>query len=212
MTKKFLLIFCAYLAMALSGAANTIIFDAGAADKMAAISQVAPRLSWAACEAAPGVFNTSFLDLVPGRSFLIRFALNKIPAGQKIVFAELILPVQSSTGADPRFYIWRVLTEWGPGASHLYRMTLPGKVEWAVPGARGISADRATRPSAVVRVRAPGEQVVNVTEDLELWHTGAAPNNGWLFTVEDPELLIRLAFPAWDAAAAWKLRVTFEPE
>lgn len=212
MIKYCLPIFCLCLAMALPAAARTIVFDANEAEKMAVISDVAPRMSWAACEAWPSVYTTSHIDLVPGRSFLIRFALGKIPPGQRLTFAELILPVQSCTGIDPRFYLWRVLAEWGAGVSHLYRMTAPGKVEWSMPGAGGLASDRAMQPSAVVRVLASGEQVLNVTKDLELWYTGAAPNCGWLFTIEDPEILIRFASPAWDAMAAWKLRITYEPE
>ncbi|MBI2438402.1 MAG: hypothetical protein HYV36_06280 [Lentisphaerae bacterium] len=212
MIKKFLPKFCIYLTMALPAAARTVIIDANEADQMAVISAVAPRMSWAACETSSAVYTTSSIDLVPGRSFLIRFALNQIPSGQRITFAELILPVQSCTGTDPRFYLWRVLAEWGAGVSHLYRRTSPGKVEWAVPGARGLSADRSTRPSAVVRVKASGEQVINVTNDLELWHIGAAPNFGWLITIEDPALFIRFASPAWNALADWKLRITYEPE
>lgn len=200
------------LMIAAPAGARTIILDANDADRMAAISDVAPRMSWTACEAWPAIYSTSHIDLVPGRSFLIRFALSKIPPSQRITFAELILPVQSYTGIDPRFYLWRVLAEWGPGVSHLYRMTSPAKVEWAVPGARGLSSDRATRPSAVVRVLAPGEQAINVTGDLELWHTGAVPNCGWLLTIEDPALSIRFPSPAWDAMTAWKLRITYEPE
>ena len=212
MTKDFLPKFLVYLAIAMPASARTIVIDANEADKMAVISDAAPRMSWMAYEACTSVYTTSHIDLVPGRSFLIRFALSKIPAGQQITFAELILPVQFHVKTDPRFYLWRVLPDWGPGVSHLYRMTLPVKVEWAVPGARGVSSDRATRPSAVVRVRASGEQVINVTGDIELWYTGAAPNHGWMLTLEDPEIFIRFASPAWDAMSAWKLRITYEPE
>lgn len=212
MIKNFLLIFFIYLMIALPAGAHTIILDANEADKMAAISDVTPRMSWAAYEGWTAIYSTSYIDLVPGRSFLIRFALSKIPRGQRITHVELILPVLSYSGTDPRFYLWRILSEWGAGVSHLYRVTSPAKLEWAVPGARGVSSDRATRPSAVVRMLATGEQVINVTEDIELWYTGAAPNYGWLFTVEDPELCIRFASPAWDAMAAWKLRITYEPE
>lgn len=212
MINKIIPKFCVYLAMALTAAARTIVLDANEADQMAVISDVAPRMSWAACEAWPAVYNTGNIDLVPGRGFLIRFALSKVPAGQRIAFAELIFPVQSCTGSDPRFYLWRVLAEWGPGVSHRYRMTAPAKAAWTMPGARGLASDRALRPSAVVRVLTPGEQALNVTKDIELWYTGAAPNCGWLFTVEDPELFIRFASPAWDALTAWKLRITYEPE
>lgn len=212
MKRKFLLSMLLCGMAALRAVAHTIIFDAAEADRMAAISDVAPRMSWAAYEGWTAIYSTSYIDVIPGRSFLIRLALSKVPPGQRITYAELILPVPYFTGTDPRFYLWRILADWGTGVSHLYRRTSPAKQEWAVPGARGLSSDRATRPSAVVRLLAAGEQVINVTEDIELWYTGAAPNHGWLFTVEDPELLVRFGSPAWDALAAWKLRITYEPE
>ncbi len=198
--------------IAASAGAHTIVIDANEADRMAAISDAAPRMSWAAGEEWPAIYSSANLELVLGRAFLFRFALDKIPAGQRITFAELILPVQQFSGVEPRFYLWRVLPEWGPGVSHRYRIAAPAKKEWAAPGARGLASDRALRPSAVVRVLAAGEQVINVTGDLELWHAGAAPNRGWLLTVEDPGVALRFPSPAWDAPAAWKLRITYEPE
>jgi len=197
-----------------SASARTIVIDAlGAADRMAAMSDVAPRQSWAMFEQWPATYYTNAVQIEPGRSFLIRFALDAVPAGQRITHAELIVPVTWYSGTDVRFYLWRLLADWGAGACHLYRKALPEKVPWTIPGARGGSSDRATRPSAVVRLyEAAAENVINVTEDVELWYTGAAPNNGWIFTVEDPATFVRFQSPTYDGVQTWKLRITYEPQ
>jgi hypothetical protein len=64
----------------------------------------------------------------------------------------------------------------------------------------------------VVRISNTGDQVVNVTEDVELWYTGAAANHGWILTHEDTGSLIRLSSPVWATRGNWKLRITYEPE
>jgi hypothetical protein len=92
-------------------------------------------------------------------------------------------------------------------------MQRPKKVEWAQAGARGVSTDRATKPSAVIRSPGNGEKVVNVTEDVELWYTSAAPNHGWMLSLEDQDGYIRAPSPIYTGGrGAWKLRVTYEPE
>jgi hypothetical protein len=113
---------------------------------------------------------------------------------------------------EPRLYVWRLLPEWGAGVCHQYRTQRPAKAEWAAPGARGGGTDRATRPTVVLPLTSAGEKVVNVTQDVELWYTGAAPNNGWLLTAEDADALIRLDSPLWNARGRWKLRITYEPQ
>ena len=192
--------------------ARTIIIDAGVADRMAGIDEIAPRQGWAAFMQWTSTYYTNHVEVQSGRSFLIRFALGEIPEGQRITHAELLLPVSHYQGTEPRFYVWRVLADWGPGVCHLYRIGWPKKLAWAMPGARGGSSDRGTRPSAIVKLTKIGEQVVNVTEDLELWYTVAAPNYGWIFTVEDVGTMVRFRSPEYDAAAEWKLRITYEPE
>ena len=192
--------------------ARTVVIDGADMDQAAAISETGPRYSWAGYEPWVAVNYGGSFDVLPGRSMLIRFALAKIPAGQRVTNAELILPVTAYGGGDPRFYVWRVLAKWGPGVCHLYRTTRPAKVPWTVPGARGGSSDRATRPTAIARITEPGEQVISVTEDVEIWSTGAASNEGWLITVEDIGTYVRLASPLWDLLQNWKLRITYEPE
>ena len=179
---------------------------------MAAIDEVAPRQSWAAYLPWTATYYTSAVEIVHGRSFLIRFSFDQVPPGQRITHAECVVPVRTYSGTEPRFYVWRILADWGPGVCHVYRAVLPDEVKWAVPGARGGSSDRATRPSAIVKLQSVGEQVINVTEDVELWYTGAAPNYGWILTVEDRGISARFSSPAWDGVQAWKLRITYEPE
>jgi hypothetical protein len=181
-------------------------------EQMAVISAEAPRLSWAAYEVTPGEFYTVFIDLFPQRSFLIRYPLERIPKGQKITHAEWVLSVQTfSPAGGQRVSVRRLLAEWGPGVNHRDRMLRPKPVPWAVPGARG-AADRAAKPSALVRVTTAGEQVVNVTEDVELWYSGAAVNHGWVLTTDDEQGYVRLNSPLWTGPGASKLRITYEPE
>lgn len=193
--------------------ARTIIVTAAVCDRMAGISDIAPRQSWALSQPWPGIFSNSTLTLQPQQSFLFRFNLGQIPEGQRIAHAELTLPVNTWSGVEPRFYLWRVLPDWGRGVCHLYRkVEQDQKIEWSKPGAAGISSDRASRPTDIVRLTEVGDVVINVTEDVDLWHTGAAPNHGWMLTVEDPGTVVHLLSPAYSAAARWTLRVTYEPE
>lgn len=201
-----------WLALCSWGWARTIVIDANEADRMAAIADSAPRHSWAASEASSGIYTASIIDLLPGRAFLIRFPLGAIPAGQRITNAELILPVEAFRPMEARLYVWRLLADWGAGVSYLFRTTRPGKLAWTTPGARGVASDRAVRPTAIARLTAAGEQIFNVTEDIELWNTGAATNNGWIVTVEDQGATARLTSPLWQGASAWKLKITYEPE
>jgi len=193
--------------------AKTIILTAQDADRVAAISDVAPRMSLCFFETWPGTMYMNQVGVTQGRSVLMRYNLASIPPGQRITHAEWLLPVTSYSGSEPRFYAWRMVAEWGPGVCHLYRVTLPRKIEWVRPGARGHSSDRATRPTEIVRLTEAGERVINVTEDVELWYTKAAPNNGWMLTVEDPGVQVVFTTPVWaEGVNSWKLRITYEPE
>jgi hypothetical protein len=64
----------------------------------------------------------------------------------------------------------------------------------------------------VAKINGAGEQVINLTEDVELWYTGAGTNHGWALTVEDADVLVRLASPIGAGKGQWRLRVTYEPE
>ena len=50
-----------------------------------------------------------------------------------------------------------------------------------------------------------GEVLINLTEDVELWYTGAGKNHGWILTVED-DVLIRMGSPVGHGKGQWKRR------
>lgn len=194
--------------------ARTVLLDIEHADRIAAIDADAPRLSWAMARDRHGNPYTTHVSLSEARSLLLRYSLEVIPSGQRIVHAELVVPVRSKGGSEPRFYLWRVLAHWGPGVCHDYRyIDDQEKLEWTRPGAAGIASDRATRPTDIVRVLedGPAEMVINVTEDVELWYDERAPNHGWLFSVEDVGAVVHLESPLWETPEGWTLRITYEP-
>lgn len=195
--------------------ARTVVVTDQDCERMAVISPDAPALSWAAHEYPPGVSTTKYtLPLKAGKSFLIAFPLAAVPKGQRITRAELVVPVASLDGGARRVTVRRVLGDWGAGVNHKYRRQLPKKVEWTKPGAASAS-DLAAKPTAVLKVESTGEKAVNVTEDVELWYSGAAGNNGWAFTVEEQASSLQLFSPLStypNGMGAWKLRITYEPE
>lgn len=193
--------------------ARTIILDATSCKRMAYLSEAAPRHSWAMYERRPGSFDTGAVGMVPNRGMLIEFPFEKIPAGQRIAHAELVVHVATYAGSEPRFYLWRMISDWGPGACWQYKTTWPKPVAWTKPGARGQSSDRATRPTAIHRLIHAQDQIINVTEDVSLWYTGAAKNHGWMLTVEDPGVYVQFV-PPTDTAymGSYRLRITYEPE
>ena len=121
-----------------------------------------------------------------------------------------ICPLSPATGA--RLQVRRLLAEWGPGVSHQFRMVRPQRLEWSTPGARGLGQDRAASATASTMIKGSGETTLNVTEDVELWYSGAAPNHGWTLTAEDEGVFVRMQSPFWGAPKGWKLRITFEPQ
>ena len=219
------------IALSLPGSlgARTVLLDIEQCDQAAAIHAEAPRLSWAGDrhtrhndEGQPrhNSFVTTRIALMQQSALLVRFDLNQLPDGHRIVHAELVVPVRGVQGNQPRFYLWRVLADWGPGVNHLYRrITFDRdsqtyeKIPWTRSGARGISSDRATRPTDIIRLNEDEatQKVVNVTEDVALWYDQHAPNHGWLFTVEDPGTEVRLRSPIYQNADLWTLRITYEP-
>ena len=208
--------FAAIALLALSAAqadARTIIMNASdACDRMAGIDEAAPRQGWAMHESSTGVYTNSVLRLQAKRRFLFRFALDEIPKDQRIAHAELILPMNWLAGNEPRFYLWRVLADWGPGACWDYASQIPKKTEWTRKGASGPSSDRATRPTDIIRLTQVEEITINVTEDVALWYSGRAPNRGWMLSVEDPGVQVQFVSPAWGGGSQWKLRLTYEPK
>lgn len=192
---------------------RTIQWTIADVEKMAAIAPHAPLMSWAGFEYTKGTYTTASIDLSGTNAFLLRFPVERLPKRQRISNAELSIPVTGiSLKEEPRLTMRRLLADWGPGVSYLYSRTLPEKRPWGEPGARASGSDRVAKPSVLVKVVSEGELVVNVTEDLELWYTGAAPNQGWIFNVDDARVAVRLLSP-WSAKRdGWKLRITHEPE
>lgn len=206
----------AFLPLVLVGVAEarTIVLNESDCEMIAVIQADAPRMSWAGTANTTAEYGVNAIDLYPGKTaFLIKYPLEKIPAGQKITRAEWLVPYQIvSPVGGARMQVRRILKTWGPGVSHENRMIRPQKIPWSVPGARGVGQDRAAEATAVVTIKNLGEQSVNVTQDVELWYTGAAQNNGWMITLEDQDCWIRLGSPMWSNPKGYKLRITFEPE
>jgi hypothetical protein len=195
--------------------AKTLTLTAEDCDRMAVLSAKLPRASWAAVLVAQSTYNTeSQLQLWPDMAVLLRFPLDTIPKDQRITKAELTVACEYVAGT-PAVSVRRLLAEWGHGACYQYRMTYPEKLEWAKPGGRGASTDRAARDSAVFKIGAVGEHTVDVTEDIDLWYTGAVANRGWILAIENqsgPAYLASPYAPHYGGGKKWKLRITFEPK
>ena len=194
--------------------ARTITLTGDDSDQMAIISAKVPRASWAAMLAAAKVYNTeSQVHFYNDMAILIRFPLTAIPKGQRITKAELTIASDYVAG-KPEIQVRRMLAEWGTGVCHQYRLTHPKKIEWAQPGGRGAATDRAAKPTAVFRFEKASEQTVDVTEDVELWYTGAAANRGWILTEETAGAAYLAApySPHHNNGKRWKLQITYEPQ
>jgi hypothetical protein len=202
------------IAFTQSASARTIVLTDQDCEQMAAISADAPRMSWAATVyGAPAEFSNHVIDLTPKQAFLIRYPLDSIPRGQRITKAEWIIPyMQVSPAGGVRVQVRRLLKDWGAGVSYQSRMTRPQRGDWHTPGARGLGQDRAAEATATATIKGVGEQIFNVTEDVELWYAGAAPNHGWVLSAEDQEVFVRLRSPFYGYPKSWRLRITFEPE
>src|SRR5205085_1394762 len=61
--------------------------------RMAMISGEAPRVSWAGVLHSQGEFSTFYAELYSTDAVLIQYPLDRIPAGQRITNAELVVPV-----------------------------------------------------------------------------------------------------------------------
>jgi hypothetical protein len=200
------------LALAAPAAGRTLVLTDVDCERMAFIQAAAPRWSWGGYDIAAGAQSSSQLYMQNERAFLICFPLERIPRGQRIVKAELSFTSGLQTPGEQRLHLRRILVPWGAGVCWQYRSVRPNKVEWAQPGGRGAGTDRAVKASAVVHTRQAGEKVANVSEDVELWYTGRAPNHGWVLFLEDADAYVVLDSPVWTGRGTWKLRVTYEPE
>ncbi len=143
----------------------------------------------------------------PQTSYLFRYSLDRIPTGMRITHAEWTIAHNISSA---HVNVWRLLAEWGLGVCYDYRMTYPKKVEWSVAGAKGKSTDRATNPTATGQFVNGQLLNVNVTQDVEMWYSGAAPNRGWLITFDAFALLHSAVHDGH--RPKWQLVITYEPE
>jgi hypothetical protein len=200
------------LAVAIPASARTLIVTDADCERMAFIQESKPRWSWGGYDITSSAQSTGQFYMYPDRAFLIVFPLEKIPKGQRIVKAELSFTTILQPGGEQRLHLRRILAPWGAGVCWQYRAIRPQKAEWAKAGARGVGTDRAVKASALIRTTEAGEKTVNVTEDVELWYTGAAPNHGWMLTFEDAEGYVAVHSPVWGGRGTWKLRVTYEPD
>lgn len=198
---------------ALPARAKTVVITDADCEKIAVISAEAPRMSWVGYPLGLAEYSNHLFYMNAKSAFLMCYPLEKIPPGHRITKAEWVVPYGLAypvTGA--KVQVRRVLQEWGAGVSHQYRMTRPQRLEWHTPGAHGLGQDRATKSTALGTFKGSGECTFNVTEDVELWYSGAVPNYGWLLTVEDPDSIIQLQSPFWGAPKGFKLRITYEPQ
>jgi hypothetical protein len=202
-----------FLTTALPLHAKTLVLTDADCDEMASISADAPRLGWAGGLFATAEWSNHVIDITPKNSFLIRYPIDRIPAGHRITKAEWIVPFsQAHPPGGVRLQVRRLLVPWGAGVSFDTRMVRPEKHAWHTPGARGLGKDRAAKASATATARGAGELTFNVTEDVELWYTGVAKNHGWILTAEDEATFFRASSPFWGSPKGWKLRITYEPE
>jgi len=197
-----------------SGLARTIVLTDEDCEQMAAITPLAPRLSWAGSAVSSDEFSNHNLDISLNSSFLIKYPLDRIPKGQTISKAEWIVPItQAYPNAGVRVQVRRLMQDWGVGVCFDRRLARPTEQKWHTPGARGVGQDRAAKATAIGILKGSAtEYSFNVTEDVELWYTGAVPHHGWILTCEDGTGFVRMSSPFWLAPKGWKLKITFEPE
>lgn len=204
------------LALALttgSLAARTITLSGEDCTKVAVISEKAPRLSWASVLVGQGAYDAGSSVQLLGRNMavLIVYPLDQIPKGQRITKAELTVEPNYVAG-DCRLQVRRLLADWGHGVCHQYARTWPKKVEWAQPGGRGGARDRADRDSALFKFSAIGKHRVDVTEDVDLWYTGAAANRGWIIVMDAGLAYFPAPYDPAGGGKSWSLQITFEPK
>ncbi|HKB35436.1 MAG TPA: DNRLRE domain-containing protein, partial [Gemmataceae bacterium] len=181
-------------------------------ERMAFIQAAAPRWRWGGYDVSTNSQSTGQFYMQSDRAFLICFPLEKIPKGQKILKAELSFTSILQTPGEQKLHLRRILAPWGPGVCWQYAAVRPKKVEWKQAGARGAGTDRAVKVSAILRTSEAGEKTLNVTEDVELWYSGASANHGWMLTMEEREAYVTLTSPFWGGRGSWKLRITYEPQ
>lgn len=215
MTRTFSIAVCLLiLGLTATAQGRTITLMAEDCNQLAYVTSQAPRVSWAGFHHLNGIWEvTPQVQLKPGMGLFVRYGLGKIPPDQRILKAELTLHAQYVAGA-PKIQVRRVLADWGLGVCHQYSKTFPQKVEWSQPGGRGAS-DRAPKDTALMTIKAVGDVAADVTEDIDLWYSGGAPNRGWIMTLENDAGVVYLPSPYSPHAPPikqWLLQITYEPK
>ena len=187
---------------------------------MAVICAKAPRSSWAVMNVGEGVYHTEALLLfTKDKALLMRFDLSVIPKDQRITKAELTLPIDYLGGGKFDVTVRRLVADWGTGVCHTYRRTYPEKIAWTQAGGLGGGTDRHNKDSAAFHFEPAksklGEHTVDITEDIELWYTGAVANRGWILAIENGDGAFYSSSPyspQYGGGKRWKLQITFEPK
>jgi hypothetical protein len=187
--------------------ARTVTLKPEALDAFAVLSEANTINGWAAYNYDYTRYTGDVPGGGPATSYLLRYSLDQIPKGMRITHAEWTIAHNVSSA---NVNVWRVLADWGPGVCFQYRATWPQKLEWSVPGAKGKSTDRATNPTATGQFVNGQLLTVNVTQDVEMWYNGAAPNRGWLVTFDSFALLHSPTHGGH--RTKWQLTITYEPE
>jgi len=116
--------------------------------------------------------------------FLIKFDLSSIPAGNRILSAQLGIYVLDRNGVvnaghlDTKVGVWRMLVPWGPGVCWENR---GGKDEkpWGQPGGKQAGQDRAQEPTDTPLLKSENTWLrFDVRADVEAILGGEA-NYGW---------------------------------
>lgn len=192
--------------------ARTITIEDSKITHIAHVGPEVPQASWIGSTSTTGIYTTSMLEMTPGRRLLIQYPLDQIPAGQRIVSAQWVFPVTYAPFDAQRLFVWRVLQPWGLGVNLAMRIQVPNPIPWSSPGADAPGIDRAITPTATIPINGAQEYVIDVTQDVELWYTGVAPNHGWVMALDEGNRYVRLASPLYTNKSVFTLRITYEPE
>ena len=211
MNRAAMILWSAGLLAVTTAGARTIVLTQTDTTMIASIGREHPFSSWMTGEYTAGYFGMGDLIASPQAAVLLQFSTDRIPKAQRIVSAELAIPVHIQPAVGTRLCVWRLLAGWGPGVSYVYRQVRPERLRWANPGGRGPGVDRAVVPTRVfVFPTVPREARVDVTADVQLWYRGTAPNHGWMISTEDDGTGVPLLPPL--QGYSWTLQMTYEPE
>jgi hypothetical protein len=201
------------LTCASPAAARTITLTGGDCEDVAILNADVPRMSYGVVIDNGVVRADHNLRLYSNTAVLLRYPIERIPAGQRITKAELTIAVNYLYANNSEIHVRRLLADWGTGVCHDFRQAYPEKLPWAEPGGLGDGKDRVAKSSAVFKVDKIAEYTVDVTEDVDLWYTGGAVNRGWIITPDIGGIhLLPPYSPQYGGSSQWRLRITYEPE